>query len=471
MRKSLLIIAVLFSLALSVWAQDIELPNSITTEDGLRISYPQGWFASEQGGAIVITGINGEFGGFNQNISQESGTTTALDAIEYLIEQSAGQDIGDIQTVDFDGRQGYYFISQGLPNIEDGSNIQLVFPVEDGTIIAGALVIFDAANVSTLQETLFAIAASATYVMPVEPDGGIGDGAAAPGTMTSDARILSDEMPPEVTTFEDGVLTMRSGVRVVVPERFTLPIGVDVTEYDTVALLYDLDIASTLTIMDDNSLALNDVINIMVPMMAMMAADEDYTQDDLETVTLEDGLEVSVYNSLISAPDADGFAVIMYIVPITPERVITVQLQGTPETIEDVDSLQADVLSVVESLQVLGVQAVTDAEGNVSVATQATCSDDGQSYVDSSTTSAVVECPAGCGDGGYGIWGTDIYTNDSSLCAAAIHAGIITNDEGGLIEVTYLEGQASYSGSERNGISTSDYGAWEDSFSVNAASE
>lgn len=62
------------------------------------------------------------------------------------------------------------------------------------------------------------------------------------------------------------------------------------------------------------------------------------------------------------------------------------------------------------------------------------------------------------------IWGTDIYTDDSSVCGAAAHAGLI-DESGGLVTLKILPGQDSYEGSTRNGITTLDYGTWDGSFS------
>ena len=69
--------------------------------------------------------------------------------------------------------------------------------------------------------------------------------------------------------------------------------------------------------------------------------------------------------------------------------------------------------------------------------------------------------------GGNPVWGTDIYTDDSALCHAALHAGAIPQS-GGVIHVRRAPGRNSYSGSTRNGISTGDYGAWDASFRVSA---
>lgn len=65
------------------------------------------------------------------------------------------------------------------------------------------------------------------------------------------------------------------------------------------------------------------------------------------------------------------------------------------------------------------------------------------------------------------VWGTDIYSDDSSICAAAVHAGVIGFD-GGVVTVYAEPGQTSYRGSSRFGISTSDWGNWGASFSFDA---
>ena len=54
------------------------------------------------------------------------------------------------------------------------------------------------------------------------------------------------------------------------------------------------------------------------------------------------------------------------------------------------------------------------------------------------------------------VWGTDVYEEDSSVCYAAVHSGLITIEEGGEVTVKIGSGQASYSGSSRNGVSSRD---------------
>ncbi len=58
------------------------------------------------------------------------------------------------------------------------------------------------------------------------------------------------------------------------------------------------------------------------------------------------------------------------------------------------------------------------------------------------------------------VWGTDVYTDDSDLCRAALHAGAI-GAEGGSITVTRSEGRAFYTGSSRHGVASNDYGSYD----------
>jgi hypothetical protein len=64
------------------------------------------------------------------------------------------------------------------------------------------------------------------------------------------------------------------------------------------------------------------------------------------------------------------------------------------------------------------------------------------------------------------VWGTDVYTDDSSVCKAAVHAGVIRLAQGGTVAVTILAGRTAYQGSTRNGVTTEGYGSWSGSFSV-----
>jgi hypothetical protein len=67
------------------------------------------------------------------------------------------------------------------------------------------------------------------------------------------------------------------------------------------------------------------------------------------------------------------------------------------------------------------------------------------------------------------VWGKDVYTDDSALGAAAVHAGVLRLGQRGVVKVTILPGQDCYLGCTRNGVTSSPYASWNGSFKVEAA--
>lgn len=55
------------------------------------------------------------------------------------------------------------------------------------------------------------------------------------------------------------------------------------------------------------------------------------------------------------------------------------------------------------------------------------------------------------------VYGTGVYTDDSSVCTAAVHEGLISVDDGGIVTIEIRPGQDAFVGSERNNIKTSDF--------------
>ena len=64
------------------------------------------------------------------------------------------------------------------------------------------------------------------------------------------------------------------------------------------------------------------------------------------------------------------------------------------------------------------------------------------------------------------VWGTDVYTDDSSVCGAAVHAGLITISRGGKVVIQMVDGRTSYRSSKRNGIKSLPYGTWGGSYLI-----
>ena len=77
-------------------------------------------------------------------------------------------------------------------------------------------------------------------------------------------------------------------------------------------------------------------------------------------------------------------------------------------------------------------------------------------------SSRAVSCSGG-GELG-SVWGTGTYTADSSICTAAVHAGLIDRAEGGQVTIEVIAGLDSFEGSTANGVTSSAYGAYDPAF-------
>ncbi len=64
------------------------------------------------------------------------------------------------------------------------------------------------------------------------------------------------------------------------------------------------------------------------------------------------------------------------------------------------------------------------------------------------------------------LWGTDVYTGDSALASAAVHAGAVKAGETALVRVTVVDPLAKYQGSVRNGVTSHDYGRYGTAYRV-----
>jgi hypothetical protein len=62
------------------------------------------------------------------------------------------------------------------------------------------------------------------------------------------------------------------------------------------------------------------------------------------------------------------------------------------------------------------------------------------------------------------VWGSGIYTDDSDVGTAAVHAGLLKSGNVGIVQVRILEGKPSYTASVSNGVTTQSYGSWPGSF-------
>jgi hypothetical protein len=65
------------------------------------------------------------------------------------------------------------------------------------------------------------------------------------------------------------------------------------------------------------------------------------------------------------------------------------------------------------------------------------------------------------------LWGTDVYTSDSNLGTACVHAGVLKVGESAAVKVTMVKPLAVFQGSTRNGITSSLWSnGWSGAFQV-----
>lgn len=63
------------------------------------------------------------------------------------------------------------------------------------------------------------------------------------------------------------------------------------------------------------------------------------------------------------------------------------------------------------------------------------------------------------------VYGTGVYTDDSKVCSAAVHRGLITVAGGGTVVIKIAPGKPSYVGSTKNGVTTTAWNAYQGSYS------
>jgi len=66
------------------------------------------------------------------------------------------------------------------------------------------------------------------------------------------------------------------------------------------------------------------------------------------------------------------------------------------------------------------------------------------------------------------LWGTDIYTGDSSLATAAVHAGLAKPGESIVLRIVSVPPPAQFTGSIRNGVTSHDFGRYGSAFRIDA---
>ncbi len=66
------------------------------------------------------------------------------------------------------------------------------------------------------------------------------------------------------------------------------------------------------------------------------------------------------------------------------------------------------------------------------------------------------------------FWGGEdnVYTDDSDIATAAVHAGILRAGQSGNVTIKVLAGQSSYTSLSRNGVNSIKYGRYDGSYQI-----
>ena len=66
------------------------------------------------------------------------------------------------------------------------------------------------------------------------------------------------------------------------------------------------------------------------------------------------------------------------------------------------------------------------------------------------------------------LWGTDIYSGDSTIGAAAVHAGLLKPGETAFFKVTVVTPPEKFPGTTRNGVTSTEYGRYQYAWKLSA---
>ena len=58
------------------------------------------------------------------------------------------------------------------------------------------------------------------------------------------------------------------------------------------------------------------------------------------------------------------------------------------------------------------------------------------------------------------LWGTDVYTGDSAIAVAAVHAGLVKAGESAIVKITVEQPLPRYAGSLQHGVASHEFGPY-----------
>lgn len=72
------------------------------------------------------------------------------------------------------------------------------------------------------------------------------------------------------------------------------------------------------------------------------------------------------------------------------------------------------------------------------------------------------------GDTAGPLWGTDVYTGDSAIGVAAVHAGLVKAGESAIVKISVEHPLPRYAGSVQNGVTSHEFGPFATAYRMSA---
>lgn|GEM_PF-4391294 len=483
MKKQLLVsllVIVLAAVGVVPTAAQEDNTNTYNASNGLSVTFPATWLASEDEGLTIFdleTSLGITFRvGDEITFSYSSADASSVEALATSVSQElsdGGASVSEPVTLEIQGNPAIQY-NFGFLGVAAGSSIT-AFQASTGEIILMEVLNLTGVEITPeLTEIIITIADSVTIGEALE--------------VADSSEIVIPAQPLTYNQMPDGKVIFSTGVSFDTPIDFNVVEEPDSEVYSN--MTFTNESQTGFLIVDDledevtNRSELEQILRILAPGVLVFtnpeAAEADLTTvsplEFFEVLDLEDGRRI--YQSVGST---DGVVIGIYMIEALPGRFIWVQGQNfipvdNPE--EYIENLNALALSVRFDASIIenpaqassGAPVEVDSDTGEITAVQdvASCISSAFSYdfSASETNSIQVTCPANCTAGS--LWGTDIYTGDSSICTAAIHAGVITADGGEVLVTLIPDGAPSHPGTEQNGISSSDWDSYAPSFSVSA---
>jgi hypothetical protein len=456
------LIALLLVAAFGLNAVAQDFPNTFTTSGGLSVGVPEGYEAQEllPGAVGVLEPVSEEAVIiFTSDALLTFGLPTGSDAQVIMTAFSTQGDFSEMQDVELSIGKGF-FASGVVPGLDTNGTVYAI-DADFGLIVAivtarsGEIsAAFGELALQIIDSVTFDPGAVATSEPVEEP--------------TFDPEVIDGDCPIAVSAMPEGVVQFCAGVE------FTLPQGWAISgdSVDTIASVStkEFSVNVTASVSEINSFFNPSLYK--TESMAYLAEAYSYTSYDAETswqvLKDEDGVKVEVYDPRVQETlEENAYVTITYLVTLNKDLFVTYTVGFLPQFAResDVELAQELVLSTVLNDSYTGEPVLLDVDGKDMFVNELTCNSSSYMFGYTGEGRYLVRCGACAGDES-SVWGTDIFTDDSSVCLAAAHAGVTQLSEGGTFFVDMLGGQTSYTGSTANGVTSRDYGEWGGSFSV-----